>query len=190
MSNYTELLPRDWLFEVLVLIISWTGVSKVAGDCVIKYIDSMPNAETVIFESFQYFSTVEVLWQLQYVYLWVLICISTCNCQLLIFRVNLIRLPAQWWKQTSCHCPCCRLSHTKSWIHSGGGSAGESFMYNSEVCSVSQGTEAKSGLCSRSCRETGFTRGDIAPLAHPVSADFFTVFLWCKSATLMLFVFI
>lgn len=84
MSNYTELLPRDWLFEVLVLIISWTGVSKVAGDCVIKYIDSMPNAETVIFESFQFFSTVEVLWQLQYVYLWVLICISTCNCQLLI----------------------------------------------------------------------------------------------------------
>lgn len=72
----------------------------------------------------------------------------------------------------------------------GGGSAGESFMYNSEVCSVSQGTEEKSGLCSRSCRETGFTRGDIAPLAHPVSADFFTVFLWCKSATLMLFVFI
>lgn len=123
MSNYTELLPRDWLFEVLVLIISWTGVSKVAGDCVIKYIDSMPNAETVVFESFQFFSTVEVLWQLQYVYLWVLICISTCNCQLLIFRVNLIRLPAQWWKQTSCHCPCCRLSHTKSWIHSGEGGA-------------------------------------------------------------------
>uniref|UniRef100_A0A3P8PPA2 Uncharacterized protein n=1 Tax=Astatotilapia calliptera TaxID=8154 RepID=A0A3P8PPA2_ASTCA len=35
--------------------------------------------------------------------------------------------------------------------------------------SLLQGTEAKSGLCSRSCRETGFTRGDIAPLAHPVS---------------------
>lgn len=59
MSNYTELLPRDWLFEVfevLVLIISWTGVSKAAGDCVIKYIDSMPNGETGIFESFQFFN--------------------------------------------------------------------------------------------------------------------------------------
>ncbi|XP_030588266.1 uncharacterized protein saxo4 isoform X4 [Archocentrus centrarchus] len=32
-----------------------------------------------------------------------------------------------------------------------------------------KGPEAKSGLCSRSCRETGFTRGDITPLAHPSS---------------------
>ncbi|XP_030588264.1 protein phosphatase 1 regulatory subunit 32 isoform X2 [Archocentrus centrarchus] len=35
--------------------------------------------------------------------------------------------------------------------------------------SLLQGPEAKSGLCSRSCRETGFTRGDITPLAHPSS---------------------
>lgn len=133
-------------------------------------------------------STVEVLWQLQYVYLWVLICISTCNC----WYSGWTSSDSQLSDENRLHAtvPAAGWATQKAEFIRGGGGAGESFMYNSEVCSVSQGTEAKSGLCSRSCRETGFTRGDIAPLAHPVSADFFTVFLWCKSATLMLFVFI
>lgn len=164
-----------WLVVwVLVLIISWSGVSKVAGDCVIKYKD-MSNDETEIFQAFQSVSFS--------VYLLVTVNLSTFDIQ-----GEPHQTPSSVMKTDFVPLSLLQVEPHKIWIHLG--SAGETFMYNSEVCFVSQGTEAKSGLCSRSCRETGFTRGDIAPLAHPVSADFFPVFLYCKITTLILFVFI
>lgn len=40
---------------------------------------------------------------------------------------------------------------------------------------VFEGADGILDLCGRSCRETGFTRGALAPLACPVSADSFLV---------------
>lgn len=91
-------------------------------------------------------------------------------------RLSLATLTAQWWKTTSCHRHFCRysLASVLSFMLQTGTKSSFYYEYSCEVfdsVSLFEGTEAIPGLRSHSCRETGFTRGAIAPLACPVSTD-------------------